>query len=187
MLIGWKTYAHRNKKDFAKKKDRFLHRFSHVVYREKIRSFVGRMGLLCFEIRTFAKIKIKKIKMKKVINTNQAPAAIGPYSQAVQAGNLLFVSGQLGLDPSTGEFVEGGVKAQAQQLFKNMRAILAEAGYTMADIVKTTVFLADMSDFAVVNEVYAAQFEGDYPARSAVAVKTLPKNGLVEVEVIAAK
>ena len=110
-----------------------------------------------------------------------------PYSQAVQAGNLLFVSGQLGLDPSTGEFVEGGVKAQAQQLFKNMKAILAEAGYTMADIVKTTVFLADMSDFAVVNEVYAAQFEGGYPARSAVAIKTLPKDGLVEVEVIAAK
>ena len=125
--------------------------------------------------------------MKKVINTNQAPAAIGPYSQAVQAGNLLFVSGQLGLDPSTGEFVEGGVKAQAQQLFKNMKAILAEAGYTMADIVKTTVFLADMSDCAVVNEVYAAQFEGNYPARSAVAIKTLPKDGLVEVEVIAAK
>lgn len=134
----------------------------------------------------FAKNK-KNMIMKKVINTKQAPAAIGPYSQAIQAGNLLFVSGQLGLDPATGEFVEGGVKEQAHQLFKNMKAILSEAGYTMADIVKTTVFLSDMSDFAAVNEVYASQFEGDYPARSAFAVKTLPKNGLVEVEVIASK
>lgn len=125
--------------------------------------------------------------MKKVISTNNAPAAIGPYSQAIQAGNMLFASGQLGIDPANGDFVEGGVKEQAIQVFKNIQAILDEAGYTMDDIVKTTVFLADMADFAVVNEVYAAQFTGTFPARSAVAVKTLPKNGLVEIEIIAVK
>lgn len=124
--------------------------------------------------------------MKKVIATKNAPAAIGPYSQAVQVGNMLFASGQLGLDPETGDF-PGGVKAQAEQSFRNVKAILDAAGFSMDDIVKTTVFLADMADFATVNEVYAAQFGGDFPARSAVAVKTLPKNALVEVEFIAAK
>ncbi len=125
--------------------------------------------------------------MKKVIATKQAPAAIGPYSQAIEVGNMLFASGQLGLDPETGDFAPGGVKAQAEQSFRNIQAILAEAGYTMENVVKTTVYLADMADFAAVNEVYAAQFSGDFPARSAVAVKTLPKNGLVEIEVIAVK
>ena len=125
--------------------------------------------------------------MKKVIVTNNAPAAIGPYSQAIQAGNMLFASGQLGLDPSTGNFVEGGVKEQTEQAFKNIHAILAEAGLTIDNVVKTTVFLADMADFAVMNEVYAQQFTGTFPARSAVAVKTLPKNGLVEIEIIAVK
>ncbi len=125
--------------------------------------------------------------MKKVISTTNAPAAIGPYSQAIQVGNILFSSGQLGMDPATGNFVEGGVKEQAVQVFRNIHAILDEAGFTVDNIVKTTVFLADMADFAVVNEVYAAQFEGDYPARSAVAVKTLPKNGLVEIEFIACR
>ncbi len=123
--------------------------------------------------------------MKKIIATKNAPAAIGPYSQAVQAGNMLFASGQLGLDPATGQFPEGGVKEQTAQAFKNVKAILTEAGLTMDTVVKTTVFLADMGDFAAMNEVYAAQFEGTFPARSAVAVKTLPKNALVEVEVIA--
>lgn len=125
--------------------------------------------------------------MKKVIATKQAPAAIGPYSQAIEVGNMLFASGQLGLDPETGDFAPGGVKAQAEQSFRNIQAILAEAGYTIENVVKTTVYLADMADFAAVNEVYAAQFSGDFPARSAVAVKTLPKNGLVEIEVIAVK
>lgn len=123
--------------------------------------------------------------MKKIISTKNAPAAIGPYSQAVQVGNMLFASGQLGLDPATGQFPEGAVKEQTEQAFKNVKAILAEAGLTMDNVVKTTVFLADMGDFAAMNEVYAAQFEGTFPARSAVAVKTLPKNALVEVEVIA--
>ncbi len=125
--------------------------------------------------------------MKKVITTKNAPAAIGPYSQAIQVGNMLFASGQLGLNPETGNFPDGGVKAQAEQSFKNVMAILDAAGFVIEDIVKTTVFLADMADFATVNEVYAAQFSGDFPARSAVAVKTLPKNALVEVEFIAVK
>ena len=125
--------------------------------------------------------------MKRVIATNQAPAAIGPYSQAVEAGNLLFVSGQLGLDPATGDFVPGGVREQAEQAFRNLRAILTEAGYTLADVVKATVFLVDMNDFAVVNEVYAAQFAGmDCPARSAIDVCKLPTGGLGEIVVIAA-
>lgn len=125
--------------------------------------------------------------MKKVIATTNAPAAIGPYSQAVQVGNVLFASGQLGIDPATGNFVEGAVKEQTAQAFKNVKAILAEAGLDISDVVKTTVFLADMGDFGAMNEVYASQFEGAFPARSAVAVKTLPKNGLVEIEVIAVK
>lgn len=125
--------------------------------------------------------------MKKVIVTTKAPAAIGPYNQAIQVGNMLFASGQLGLDPATGNFPEGGVKEQTIQSFQNVKAILEEAGFSINDVVKTTVFLADMADFAAMNEIYASQFEGDFPARSAVAVKTLPKNALVEVEVIAVK
>lgn len=125
--------------------------------------------------------------MKKVIATKNAPAAIGPYSQAIQAGNMLFASGQLGLNPATGAFPEGAIKEQTEQAFKNVKAILEAAGYSIDDVVKTTVFLADMNDFTAMNEVYAAQFKADFPARSAVAVKTLPKNALVEVEVIAVK
>lgn len=125
--------------------------------------------------------------MKKVIATTKAPAAIGPYNQAIQVGNMLFASGQLGLDPATDNFPEGGVKEQTIQSFQNVKAILEEAGFSINDVVKTTVYLADMADFAAMNEIYASQFEGDFPARSAVAVKTLPKNALVEVEVIAVK
>ena len=125
--------------------------------------------------------------MKKVINTKNAPAAIGPYSQAILMGNMLYASGQLGLDPATGIFVPGGVTEQTEQVFKNIRAILEEAGLTIVNVVKTTCFLADMSDFAAMNAVYEKQFTGDFPARSAVAVKTLPKNGLVEIEIIAIK
>ena len=106
---------------------------------------------------------------------------------AGKKSEFLFASGQLGLDPATGNFVEGGVKEQTVQAFKNVHAILEEAGLSINDVVKTTVFLADMSDFVAMNEVYASQFEGTFPARSAVAVKTLPKNGLVEIEVIAVK
>ena len=125
--------------------------------------------------------------MKKVIFTEKAPAAIGPYSQAVEVNGMVFLSGQIPVDPATGEFVPGGVTEQTTQVFENIKNVLSEAGLTTANIVKTTVFLADMGDFAVMNEVYASQFEGAFPARSAVAVKTLPKNGLVEIEVIAVK
>lgn len=125
--------------------------------------------------------------MKKVIVTKNAPAAIGPYSQAIQAGNMLFASGQLGLVPESGEFAAQDVKGQTEQAFKNIHAVLAEAGYAIEDVVKVTVFLADMGDFGTVNEVYATQFKDTYPARSAVAVKTLPKNALVEIEIIAVK
>ena len=125
--------------------------------------------------------------MKKVISTSKAPAAIGPYSQAIQVGNLVFASGQIPIDPATGRFVAGGVKEQARQSLTNVKAILDEAGLTLDNVVKTTVFLADMNDFADVNAVYAEFFAEPYPARSAVAVKTLPKGALVEIEVIAAQ
>ena len=125
--------------------------------------------------------------MKKQINTAAAPAAIGPYSQAIEANGMVFVSGQLPIDPSTGAFAEGGIKELTRQSLTNMKAILAEAGLTMDNVVKTTVFLADMADFAEMNEVYASFFEGVCPARSAVAVKTLPKEARVEIECIAAR
>ncbi|WP_455250150.1 RidA family protein [Porphyromonas sp.] len=124
--------------------------------------------------------------MKKIIATDKAPAAIGPYSQAVLLDDTLYASGQLGIDPSTGDFPEG-ITAQTEQSFRNIHAILAEAGMTIDDVVKTTCFLADMGDFAAMNTVYERQFTGSFPARSAVAVKTLPKNGLVEIEIIARK
>ena len=125
--------------------------------------------------------------MKKVISTTNAPAAIGPYSQAVEFDNMLITSGQLGLDPKTGAFVEVGVTEQTEQVFRNLKAILDEAGYTFDHVIKTTCFLADMADFAAMNAVYEKHFSGAFPARSAVAVKTLPKNGLIEIEVIARK
>ena len=126
--------------------------------------------------------------MKQRINTNNAPAAIGPYSQAIDSGTgLIFVSGQLPIDPATGAFPEGGVKEQTRQSLTNAKAILEAAGLSLANVVKTTVFLADMGDFSAMNEVYAEFFAEPFPARSAVAVKTLPKNALVEVECIAAR
>ena len=124
----------------------------------------------------------------KPISTNDAPAAIGPYSQAVDSGaGLVFVSGQLPIDPATGTFPEGGVAEQARQSLLNAQAILRAAGLELADVVKTTVFLADMGDFAAMNAVYATFFSEPFPARSAVAVKTLPKGALVEIECIAAR
>ena len=123
--------------------------------------------------------------MKQVISTPKAPAAIGPYSQAIRIGNLVFTSGQIPINPATGSFVKGGIKEQTRQSLSNVRAILEEAGLTMANVIKTTVFLADMADFADMNAVYAEFFTEPFPARSAVAVKTLPKGALVEIEVIA--
>lgn len=123
----------------------------------------------------------------KAIQTEKAPAAIGPYSQAVDSGaGVVFVSGQLPIDPATGAFPEGGVKEQTRQSLTNAQAILNAAGLELSDVVKTTVFLADMADFAAMNEVYASFFSAPFPARSAVAVKDLPKGALVEIECIAA-
>ena len=121
----------------------------------------------------------------KVISTKKAPAAIGPYSQAIQVGNLVYTSGQIPIDPATGAFAEGGIKEQTRQSLTNVKAILEEAGLSMSNVVKTTVFMADMNDFADMNVVYAEFFSEPYPARSAVAVKTLPKGALVEIEVVA--
>jgi 2-iminobutanoate/2-iminopropanoate deaminase len=123
--------------------------------------------------------------MKQVISTPKAPAAIGPYSQAIRVGNLVYTSGQIPIDPATGAFVEGGIKEQTRQSLTNVKAILEEAGTSMANVIKTTVFMADMADFADMNSVYAEFFSEPFPARSAVAVKTLPKGALVEIEVIA--
>lgn len=125
--------------------------------------------------------------MKTQIATTKAPAAIGPYSQAIEANGIVFVSGQLPIDPATGEFAQGGVKELTRQSLTNMQNILAEVGLPMENVVKTTVFLADMADFADMNSVYAEFFPGTCPARSAVAVRTLPKNALVEIECIAVR
>ena len=126
--------------------------------------------------------------MKKIISTTNAPAAIGPYSQAIDCGTFLITSGQVPIDPATGELVPGGVTEQARQSLRNIKAILAQAGLTMDHVVKTTVFLKNMSDFAAMNAVYAEFFtEGQYPARSAVEVAALPKGALVEIETICVK
>jgi 2-iminobutanoate/2-iminopropanoate deaminase len=125
--------------------------------------------------------------MKQIISTQKAPAAIGPYSQAVRAGDLLFVSGQIPLDPATGDLVpEATIQAQTTQVLTNLSAILAEAGGTLDNVVKTTVFLKDMNDFAAMNQVYQTFFSTDCPARAAVQVAKLPRDVLVEIEAIAA-
>ena len=125
--------------------------------------------------------------MKKIISTDKAPAAIGPYSQAVWAGDLLFASGQIPMDPATGDIVTGGVQAQAHQSLKNVKAILEAAKLGFENVVKATVFIKDMNDFAAINEVYNEYFTAPFPARSCVEVARLPRDILVEVEVIAKK
>lgn len=121
---------------------------------------------------------------KEIIDTNQAPAAIGPYSQAVKIGDFLYTSGQLGLDPATGE-LKAGVENQAKQALANLKAVLKEAGATTGNVVKTLVFLTDINDFAAVNAIYAEEFRPPFPARSAVQVAALPKGALVEIEAVA--
>ena len=121
------------------------------------------------------------------IHSPQAPAAIGPYSQAIEANGTIYVSGQLPIDPATGQFPAGGIKELTRQSLTNMQHILVEAGLTMQNVVKTTVLLADIADFAAMNEVYAEFFQAPFPARSAFAVKDLPKGALVEIECIAAR
>ena len=123
----------------------------------------------------------------KAIVTNNAPAAIGPYSQAIEANGFVYVSGQLPINPSTGAFVGGGIKEQTRQSLLNAKAILNEAGLDLCNVVKTTVLLSDIADFQAMNEVYAEMFSSPFPARSAFAVRALPKNALVEIEVIASR
>lgn len=121
----------------------------------------------------------------KAISTQKAPAAIGPYSQAIQVGNLVFASGQIPINPLTGNIVEGGIREQTHQALANVKAVLEAAGLSLSNVVKTTVFLADINDFAEVNAIYGTYFTEPYPARSAVSVKALPKGALIEIEVIA--
>ena len=122
------------------------------------------------------------------LHTDKAPAAIGPYSQGIQAGNTIYVSGQIPIDPATGNLVEGGITAQTRQSLTNVKAVVEAAGLTMDHVAKTTVFLQNMADFAAMNAVYAEFFtEGNYPARSAVEVGALPKGALVEIETICIK
>lgn len=130
---------------------------------------------------------IYKPTTMKVISTDKAPAAIGPYSQAIEANGMVFCSGQIPIDPATGVFVEGGIQEQTRQVLTNASQVLAAAGTDLSHVVKTTVFLSDMANFVAMNEVYAQFFSQPFPARSAVAVKDLPKGALVEIEVLAVK
>jgi 2-iminobutanoate/2-iminopropanoate deaminase len=125
--------------------------------------------------------------MKKIFSTSKAPAAIGPYSQAVEMGNTLYVSGQIPIDPQTGKLVEGDIKVQTEQVFKNISAILETAGYTFSDVVKSTCLLSDIANFKAMNEVYARYYTEKHPARAAFAVKDLPLGALIEIETIAMK
>lgn len=123
--------------------------------------------------------------MKEKVSTSKAPAAIGPYSQAIRIGNFVYTSGQIPLDPATGQLVEGDIKAQTRQVLTNVKAILEAAGTSLANVVKTTVFLKNMADFAAMNEVYAEFFSEPFPARSAIGVVALPKDVAVEIETVA--
>ena len=130
---------------------------------------------------------IKTSGMKRIISTTAAPGAIGPYSQAVEINGTLYISGQVPIDPATGKMVEGGITEQTTQALKNIKAILAAAGYSLNDVVKSTCLLSDMSDFKAMNEVYAKFYTTDQPARAAFAVKGLPLGALIEIETVAAK
>ena len=123
--------------------------------------------------------------MKKIVKTEEAPSAIGPYSQAVVARGMLFSSGQIGINPKTSQLVEGGIEAQTTQVLENIKAILKAAGCTVDDVVKSTIFLKNMGDFSKVNSIYATAFSSDFPSRSCVAVASLPKDALIEIELIA--
>lgn len=125
--------------------------------------------------------------MKKVIKTDKAPQAIGPYSQAIEVNSMVYTSGVVPIDPATGNVVEGDIKVQATRVFDSMKALLEAAGSSCEDVVKTTVFIKDMNDFAALNEIYANYFTGDYPARSCVEVARLPKDVLIEMEAVALK
>jgi len=141
---------------------------------------------VCHSIRKQVNGKLN-FSFMKVLSTNDAPAAIGPYSQAIEANGLVYTSGQLPINPKTGAFPEGGIKEQTRQSIENAKAILCSAGLSLANVVKTTVLLADIADFGSMNEVYAEYFSEPYPARSAFAVRALPKGALVEIEMVAAR
>jgi 2-iminobutanoate/2-iminopropanoate deaminase len=125
--------------------------------------------------------------MKKIISTSKAPAAIGPYSQAVEANGTLYISGQIPINPETGKLIEGGITDQTQQVFRNIGAILNEAGYSFKDVVKSTCILSDIADFIAMNEVYSGYYPEKKPARAAYAVKGLPMGAMIEIETIAVK
>lgn len=125
--------------------------------------------------------------MKNAVSTQKAPAAIGPYSQAIVCGDMIFTSGQIPIDPATGELMQGGIEAQTTRVFCNLREVLAEAGASLDDVIKVNVYVKDLADFAALNEVYATFFTQPYPARSCVEVSALPKGALVEIEIIAKK
>ncbi len=125
--------------------------------------------------------------MKRIIRTTNAPAAIGPYSQAVEINGTLYISGQIPIDPSTGKIIDGDIRIQTRQVFKNIEAILKEAGYSFSDVVKSTCLLKDISDFKAMNEEYALHYPADHPARAAFAVKELPLGALIEIETIAVR
>ncbi|AEM78954.1 RidA family protein [Thermoanaerobacter wiegelii] len=125
--------------------------------------------------------------MKTIINTDAAPKAIGPYSQAVMIDGFLYTSGQIAIDPATGELVEGGIEAQTERVLENIKAILKAAGMDLNNVIKTTVFVTNMEDFAKINEIYGRYFKDNPPARSLVEVKSLPKGALIEIEVVAHK
>ena len=123
--------------------------------------------------------------MKKAVEIHTAPSAIGPYSQAIVHGDMVFCSGQIGLDPASGKIVDGGAEAQVRRVLENLREVLLAAGFTLANVVKTTVFMVDLADFDIVNRIYGEHFEAPYPARSTIQVSALPRNALVEIEAIA--
>jgi 2-iminobutanoate/2-iminopropanoate deaminase len=123
--------------------------------------------------------------MKKAVEIHTAPSAIGPYSQAIVHGDMVFCSGQIGLDPASGKIVDGGVEAQVRRVLENLREVLLAAGFTLANVVKTTVFMVDLADFDIVNRIYGEHFEAPYPARSTIQASALPRNALVEIEAIA--
>jgi 2-iminobutanoate/2-iminopropanoate deaminase len=141
----------------------------------------------CILLTVYCQLIYLWIMQKNIINTTQAPAPIGPYSQAVQAGNLLFISGQVPLNPATGTIEATDIAGETEQVMKNLNAVLTEAGYDFSHVVKTTIFLSDMSLFSAVNDVYGRYFSGNFPARETVAVKGLPRNVNVEISMIAAK
>ena len=141
------------------------------------------LGLLLILVAGCSQVPVNR----EIISTPEAPAAIGPYSQAVRVGNILYLSGQLGIVPSTGQFAEGGIKAQARQALENQKAVLAAAGFSLTDVVQCQVFVKDMNDYPTFNKIYTDYFEQDYPARAVLEVSRIPKDGLIEIMMVAVK